>query len=140
MKQFPLLPNYFIKIGAVALLLTIIFNFCYIFELISISRNGFISLNTSFFLVSALMLSLAKVKNENEQTIKFRLYSWTIAITCTFTYLIISPFIDLIINGSFSNPIIANKMVFFLFINYFLNFLALNFNIIKLKKQQENLS
>ncbi len=131
MKQFPLLPNYFIKIGAVAFLLTIIFNFCYIFEVISISRNGFISLNTSFFLVSALMLSLARVKNENEQTRKFRLYAWKMSITCTFFYIIVSPLIDY---GNFHILMTLQKALFFMFIMYFMYFLGLNSKIIKLKQ------
>ncbi|MEM6264152.1 MAG: hypothetical protein AAGI38_16675 [Bacteroidota bacterium] len=121
--KFPLLPQYFKKIGLGLMVLGVAIPAALnSFDLIMFEKGTLKTIVLEVILVCMLIIALAKEKVEDEFVTKIRMQAFAVAFISGVAYVVIWPFINLLLEGEFFLTIDAfNALTFMLFI-YLINF------------------
>ena len=123
--EFRFLPNYFKKIGFIALITTSLAMFIsknYMENLIALKE-----LSSSIILISLFIIMISKEKTEDELITKIRTMAFTFSFLIGIVSVAVSPIIDYLFEGNFINEMSTTKVFFQMIFTYFLVFYLLKF-------------
>lgn len=123
-NEFGLLPNYFKKIGIVIMLLSVIpaIMIKALHIKLGVTSKEFLKLLTiNIFILGLLFIAWSKDKIEDEMTVALRLKSMGFAFIWAIFYVIIAPFVNILVNyptDITGQSLVLSMLLVYLFMYY----------------------
>jgi len=119
-KDLNLLPPVFKKIAYGIVFLTILFAILSITKVLTIDKQIAKTISMSFFLIALLLLAITQSKMEDELTLRIRLKAFAASFIYGVAFVIITPFINLLFDGSFLLDMGVEQLLISMFLFYFM--------------------
>ncbi|MDD4149650.1 MAG: hypothetical protein PHE33_06440 [Bacteroidales bacterium] len=119
-KDLNLLPPVFKKIAYGIMFLTILFAILSIVKVLAIDKHIAKTISMSFFLIALLLLAITRSKIEDELTLRIRLKAFAASFIYGVAFVIITPFINLLFDGSFLLDVGVEQLLISMFLFYFM--------------------
>lgn len=124
-KDLRLLPNYFKKIAFGFILLFILLAILTKYQILPFDKDIIKAITKTGLLISLLLLALTKDKIEDELTLRIRLRAFTFSFFVGVVNVILEPYMNLLLKGSFLSTKGTDQLIFSMIFFYFIMFFLL---------------